>query len=220
MQFRRTLNLPECRRRGVHPSFLRVWAEGIRLEGHEGAGSFFMQDYNSVICGEDRAAEEVDRLTQEGKIFWFEPNDVPDDLDVCPSTLIVRNARMRLVHDWSRAGLNDFLVLPPVEFDTVDSWVNVLHPGVFMAGLDIRDCFLHWPVRRDSRHRLGIRHPATKRFGVYLFLPPGIAPAPAINEQNIKEVVRVAAAPIGIIVRRFVDDLRFRNTNKLEPEQD
>ena len=220
MQSQRTLNLHICRQRGVSEHFLQLWRDGIHLEGHERAEAFFLEDYNSVKYGADRAAEEVDRLTEEGKIFWFAPDEVPDDLDVCPTTLIVRNSRMRVVHDWTRAGLNEHLAIPDITFDTVDSWVNVLRPGCFMAGLDIKDCFLHWPIHRDSRHRLGIRHPWTHALGVYLFLPPGLAPAPGINEQHVQEVVRVASLHVPIIIRRFVDDLRLLNDSNLSPDDD
>ena len=220
MQFHRALNLPICRLRGVSEHFLPLWRDGIRLEGHHDAAAFFLDDYSSVYYGADRAAEEVDRLTDEGKIYWFPPGEVPADLGVCPTTLIVRNSRMRVVHDWTRAGLNDHLAIPDVSFDTVDSWINALRPGCFVAGLDIKDCFLHWPIHRESRHRLGIRHPWTHELGVYLFLPPGLAPAPGINEQRVQEVVRVASQDLPIVIRRFVDDLRLLNALALDPVED
>ena len=220
MQSQRTLNLPLCRLRGVSEHFLQLWRDGIRLEGHQDAHAFSLEDYSSVRYGADRAGEEVDRLTDEGNIYWFPPGEVPEDLDVCPTTLIVRNSRMRVVHDWTRAGLNEHLAVPEVNFDTVDSWINALRPGCFMAGLDMKDCFFNWPIHRDSRHRLGIRHPWTNELGVYLFLPPGLAPAPGINEQHVQEVVRVASMHLPIIIRRFVDDLRLLNDSVLGPEDD
>ena len=69
MQAQRTLDLLECQRRGVSDEFLLAWRNGIKLEGHEQAGRFFLEDYSSVQFGADRAAEEIDRLTEEGKIL-------------------------------------------------------------------------------------------------------------------------------------------------------
>ena len=220
MQKNRIINMNMCRQRGVSEPVLAEWQSGVRLDGHEDAAHFDLDDYQSVKFGMERAAEEIDRLTSAGKIFWFEEDCVPDDLDVCPSSLIVRNARMRLVHDWTRAGLNQHLALPDTSFDTVDSLINALRPNCVIAGMDIMDCFLHWPVHRDSRHRLGVRHPWTGRLGVYLFVPPGLAPAPGINERNLAEATRVASLDVPIIIRSFVDDLRLVNSVALSPDED
>ena len=165
------------------------------------------------------AALEIDRLAEEGRVFWYE-DEVPHDLDICPSTLIVKMERSRLVHDWTRAGLNEFLVNPPTEYDTIDTLVSALRPNGFIAGLDIKDCFLHWPVDADSRRRLGVRHPLSNKRGVYLFLPPGLASAPGWNEQDVGEIVRVATLDMPILVARFVDDLRIVNNTSIGIEQD
>ena len=70
-QNNRTLNLTMCERRGVGGEFLREWQEGVCLEGHELASRYDMADYQSVKWGQDRAAEEIDRLSDPGTIFWF-----------------------------------------------------------------------------------------------------------------------------------------------------
>ena len=141
-----TLKLDVCQRLGVKDVFLQEWREGVRLTGHELANPFHVADYPSVIYGYDRAAEEVDRLASEGKIHWFDHDNVPADVDVCPSTLVIKQARMRLVHDWTRVGLNECLEVPPVAFATLDSLLCGLRPRCHIAGLGVRDCFLHWPV--------------------------------------------------------------------------
>ena len=220
MQANRTLNLEVCERAGVRPEFLRQWREGIRLPGAEHAPRFFMQDYPSVQLHFDRAAEEVERLTAAGKIYWYPADDVPDDVDVGPSTLIIKNSRMRLVHDWTRAGLNECLELPAMASDTLDLLINNLRPLCHVAGLDIRDCFLHWPLHASCRRKLGVRHPWTGKIGVYLFLPPGLGPAPAINDVHVAEVVRVAAQGMPLHIARYVDDLRMLNSVSMPPEDD
>ena len=192
MQRNRTLNLEVCRALGVHDKFVDEWKHGVRLDGHDVAPAFNVPDPPSIEYGYDRASEEIDRLAAEGKIWWYEDNEVPVDIDICPSTLVVKNSRMRLVHGWSRVGLNECLVVPETSFATIDSLLNVLRPGCHIAGLDVKDCFLHWPVHASCRHRLGVRHAWTGQVGVYLFLPPGLSPAPGINERNMAEATRVA----------------------------
>ena len=111
--------------------------------------------------------------------------------------------------------LNECLVVPEMTSDTLDILINQLRPNCHVAGLDIRDCFLHWPIHRSCRHRLGVRHPWTGRLGVYMFLPPGLGPAPAINESRVSEIVMVAVKHMPLLVCRYVDDLRILNTAAL-----
>ena len=82
-----------------------------------------------------------------------------------------------------------------------------------MAGLDFQDCFFHWKVNSKSRKWLGVRHPVSKRLGVFLFVPFGLGPAPGINDRNVAEIIRVVKEMNpGIEVVVFVDDLRLFNT--------
>ena len=74
-----TLKLDVCQRLGVSDSFLQEWRDGVRLPGHELAASFNATDYPSIVYGYDRASEEIDRLTQGGKIYWFEHGEFPGD---------------------------------------------------------------------------------------------------------------------------------------------
>ena len=125
-----------------------------------------------------------------------------------------------MVHDWTKAGLNEVLVIPDMACDTLDMLINQLRPGCHVAGLDIKDCFLHWPLRASCRRKLGVRHPWTGQTGVYLFLPPGLGPAPAINDRRVAEIVRVTAGTMPLLVVRYVDDLRFLSATALQPHED
>ena len=69
MQTNRTLDINMCRRRGVSELIFAEWESGVRLDGHEDAANFDLEDYQSVKFGMERAAEEIDRLTSAGKIF-------------------------------------------------------------------------------------------------------------------------------------------------------
>ena len=157
-----SLNLATCENLGVPEEFLIEWALGVRLTGAQDAPRFDRRDYPSVELNPDRAAEEIDRLTSLGKIFWHPDGLRPAYLDICPTTLIVKSSRLRLVHDWTAVGLNRCLHVPPVSFDTMDTFIRLFRPNCFMAGPDIQDCFLHWPTHNTDRRRLGVRHPVTQ----------------------------------------------------------
>ena len=84
-----------------------------------------------------------------------------------------------------------------------------------MAGLDFQDCFLHWKIHPTCRRLLGVRHPITRQFGVFLFMPFGLGPAPGINDRNISQVIVVCKRAVkDIEVSAFVDDLRLTNANR------
>ena len=90
MQTNRTLQLDHCRDAGVDPEFLLQWELGIILEGHQSAPRFCVPDYPSVEAHFDRAAEEIDRITAEGKIHWFPQGEEPEDLDNSKKTMIAK----------------------------------------------------------------------------------------------------------------------------------
>ena len=214
------INLDLCRVLNVNEEIIDQLQHGVQLQGHLDAEPYDMADYPSVKLHPETAAAELDRLTEAGKIFWYDVGDHPEDLDIAPMTLILKAERARLVHDWTRAGVNAHLHTPKTQFQTMDDLLATLRPGCFVAGLDIHDCFYHWAVHGDSRRRLGVRHPITNRVGVYLFLPPGLAAAPAINEVLVKALVAAAASGLDVLITRFVDDLRLVNRNKFSVLED
>ena len=117
----------------------------------------------------------------------------PSDLRVCPSRLIVKPDKIRVGRHWSNlaCGLNGLLVNPPVEFGDIDGLLGMPWPGAFVAGLEFQDCFSHWLASPAFRRSLGVRHPATRRLCVHLFLPFGLGPSPEWNDRYVREVLRV-----------------------------
>ena len=79
---------------------------------------------------------ELDRLADLGKIHWYKDGSYPTDLRACPSHLIVKRDKNRMVHDWSCAQcpLNAMLANPPVEYGTMDDFLCMLSPGAYMGG--------------------------------------------------------------------------------------
>ena len=188
------------------------WFEGVELPLTESPPVAALPDYPSVVEDRQKAAVELDRLAALGKIHWYEDGSYPPDLRVCPSHLIVKESKNRMVHDWSCAQypLNAMLVNPPVEYGTMDGFLELLSSGAYMGGVDLQDCFLHWLVAPIHRRLLGVRHPITGVLGVYLFLPFGLGPSPGINDACVKEVLDVVRAHFPRLQAvDFVDDIRL-----------
>ena len=216
-----TINAQACEILGVAESFASEWQTGVILEGADNAPSYFLDDYPNMRQHAEVAAEELDRFTKLHKIFWYPDGKFPSDLCVCPANIILKSSRARIVHDWSRVGLNRFLYKPDVHYGTMDDFLAKMRPRGYMAGLDFKDCFLHWLVHSSSRRKLGVRHPITSQLGVFLFLPFGLSPAPGINDRNVGEVIRVCENAVrGVAVVAFVDDLRLFNIQADSPEED
>ena len=171
------INFERCRAYGIDDELTTLWRDGIILEGHELADPFNVPDNPSVLSQPETAAAELDRLAAEGKIHWYERHRVPSDLDIAPTTLILKGERSRLGHGWTKAGLNQHLTTPPSRSNTMGDLIQHVWESCHIAGLDIKDCFLHWPIHASCRHRLGVRRPWTGEIGVYMFLPPGLVPS-------------------------------------------
>ena len=177
-----TINYRACKEMGVQEPFLTEWAEGVTLEGAAGMEPFFFEDYPNLNENAEVAAQELDRLTSRQKIFWYPKGVTPTNLSVCPGNLILTGSRPRVVQDWTKAGLNQRLVIPDVNYGTMDSFLENMKPRAYMAGLDFQDCFFHWKVHRDSRKWLGLRHPISQRLGFFPFMAFVLGPAPGIND--------------------------------------
>lgn len=210
-----SLSLSVAAEVGVCDRFLQTWFRGISFDSSHAPPVARVENYSSVLQDPDTAGKEMDRLTGLGKIHWYH-HGAPPDLRVCPSKLIIKPDKVRLVHDWSCANypLNSLLPNPPVNYGTMDSFLAAMGPGSWMAGIDFRDCFLHWPIGPACRRWLGIKHPVTGLFGCYLFLPFGLGPAPGWNDICVKEVLRVAALAFpDLVLVDYVDDIRMVHTS-------
>ena len=218
-----SLSPTACRGAGVEDRFLKLWFRGIELEARTMPDRVQIDDYPSVRQQAEVAGEELDRLTALGKIHWYQLDSPPPDLRVCPSQLIVKPDKVRLVHDWSNPQyrLNSLLSNPPVAYGSMDSFLAVVSPGGYMAGLDLQDCFMHWLVSPRCRRWLGVRHPVTRQLGCYLFLPFGLGPSPGWNDACVKEVLRVCLrSQPKLYIVDFVDDLRLtEQSGEQEPLQ-
>ena len=142
----------------------------------------------SVLGDRYRAAAGFGRSAAFGKIHWYSVGSYPPVLRVCPSHLVVRGDKMRVVRDVSSASypLNSVLGNPPVQYGATGALVRLLSPGECMGGVDLQDYFLRWLMAPTRRRYLGGTHPVSGVLGVYLFLPSGLGPAPEWNDKCVK----------------------------------
>ena len=66
-----TIDWHACRSAGVQDQFLTEWSEGVFLKGGENAEHFFMDDYPCLKENAAIAADELQRLTDKGKILYL-----------------------------------------------------------------------------------------------------------------------------------------------------
>ena len=99
---------------------LALWFEGIESPATGEPPVAALPDYPSALEDRFRVAAALGRLAAMGKIHWYDAGSHPPDLRVCPSHLIVKKEKARVVHDWSIAlySLNSVLVNSPVQYGT------------------------------------------------------------------------------------------------------
>ena len=122
------IDIEVCRKFGVQDSFLKEWAGGVILEGAEQATPFFSDDYPKLKENAEVAASELDRPASRQMILWYPDGTVSANLSVCPGNLILKGSRPREVQDWTKAGLNNLLTIPDVNYGTMDSFLELMHP--------------------------------------------------------------------------------------------
>ena len=210
-----TISDTACYEHGADLDFMTVALGGVVYPLRPGLAPRICEDYPNYT-GNKEAGAEIDRLTSLNKIHWYEPGSTPPDLLIAPSKVVIKPDKTRVVHDWSApqgGPLNEYMGPVDVRYGTMDAWLRVLYPGAWMAGLDLMDCFLTWPVHPSQRRLLGIRHPITGVLGCYLFMPFGVGPCPGVNDWCMKHLLDIVQRCIDdVTILDFVDDLRLVKT--------
>ena len=70
--------------------------------------------------------------------------------------------------------------------------VALLRPGVYRAGLDLKDCFLHWLASPARGLFLEVRPPVFRRRGVYLCLLFGMGSSPGRTDRCSEDLLQLA----------------------------
>ena len=166
---------------------------------------------SSVNEDRDVAAAELDRLALLGKIHWRDCGSYPPELRVCPPHLIVKEDKVRVVHDWSnyQYPLNSVLAN-----GAMGEFLELLSPGAFIGGIDLQDCFLRCLASPSRRRFLGVRHPVSSTLRVYLFIPLGLVPPPGWNDFFVRAVLNSAQLKFSSLrALDIVGDLRLLDAN-------
>ena len=66
-----------------------------------------------------------------------------------------------------------------------------LSPLALVSGADGIDMFYNWMAPPRERRIFGIQCPITGKLGCFVTTPMGFAPVPGVNDENVKEILRV-----------------------------
>lgn len=206
-----SLSPEACWKYGVNPVFIKYWFAGREFDLNEEIEQYVLPDYPKWDKFGERVSDEIDRLHDIHKIIFYDEEVEPSDLNISSANIIVKQEKLRIVIDWSadECPLNAAMASPETSYASIESFVAMLFPRCFVFGCDFQDCFLHWLVSATSRRYLGFRHPLHGQKGTYLFYPFGLGCSPGVNDESVKEVLRVVLEQIPEIrLVDFVDDLR------------
>ena len=132
--------------------------------------------------------------------------DVTTDEHVHPLLAVVKpGKKVRICIDLSR-NLNDFLNHIPFRYSTVTDAVRLSFRGCWYAKLDLSNCFLSFPLHRDTRPYLRFRLDGQ----LYQFerIPFGLDSAPRICTQLLSVVAHELTCR-GVVFVRYLDDFLF-----------
>ena len=191
-----SLSIESCIRWGINPNFVREWFAGLKFDvTNEEYAVTNTDNYPASVTYEDYFTQEVYRFVSKNKVVVYDLNKQPVDITVAPGTILVQRqgTKLRLVADWSHPDcrLSQSLYSVPVDYSGWWDLLEVMRPNCFVSGLDLQDCYAHWMIHPMHRRFLGIQTPQTGKVACHLYLPFGIAPAPGINDRNVKELIRV-----------------------------
>ena len=71
------------------------------------------------------------------------------------------NGKVRDILDASASGLNSACAGIPCVLDQIPDVIDILHPNIWMAKVDLSDAFFNWPLAYEMRDFMGIRHPSS-----------------------------------------------------------
>lgn len=212
---------------GCDPKYLKVWDEGWKLEPQNRL-SDELKNHRSLDEVAERVHREYQRLEAKGKCTLFPPGEPkPDRLHVSPCAAVVTDkvyeaggrvpeqvpweekTKLRIVLDLLRGGVNKELADVGVNFSSAEKAASMLTRNCWMWTIDLTDAFLNWRVHPDDTWMLGFYSPQTNQFGKHEYSMFGMPSAPGINDESVKEILRLLKEVEGISPEDFVDDLFY-----------
>ena len=208
-----TLNIEESIKHGIPQETINEWFGGIEIKftNNIRPETFDVDNYNSVKNNAERAGQELDRIVESKKAYYLPFDTIPHDLSIAPGSLVVRPDRLRYVTDWSNSdvNLNQSCSEESVDYKSLNDMIEHFRQNGYWFGLDLKDCFSHWPLSPSCRRLFGFKNHASGEIGCFLFLPQGLSPSPGHNDRQIKQCIMAARrfAP-KVLLFDFVDDIR------------
>ena len=154
-----------------------------------------------------RVQEQVQKLVDSGAIYEVQPQPcLVSRIFAIPK----HPTGWRLILDVS--DLNQLLVVPSFKMTNHRSLASLLqHPAAWVASLDLKDAYMHVPIRPNLHKFLALT--CWKKLFFFRSLPFGLAPAPwlfsALMEQALNQLRKQ-----GIQVLGYIDDLIFWHQDK------
>lgn len=72
--------------------------------------------------------------------------------------------------------------------------------------LSLADAFFNWRVYHDDALWLGVWSPGREQYGCYRYLPFGMKTSPALNDESVKDVLRLLDLREEVTLTDFVDE--------------
>lgn len=223
-----TLRADNLRTLGASEHFLDRWENGHALNLAAGAVETHA-NHKSLATNVAWADVEWSRLEALGKIEFFPPGVCPPNLHVNPCALLLKERpdtdaatpdaerfKARLLCDLLRSHINERLPKLSVNYGTVDLALSRMRTGVFLFVIDFADCFFHWKLSSQDSMNMGFFSPPRNCYRRYLYLAFGLGSAPAINDESVKEILRLLELHTTIQLTDFVDDLLGNAPSELD----
>ena len=153
-----------------------------------------------------RVQEQVQTLLDQGAIYEVNPQPC-----ILSRVFVVPKfpTGSRLILDVS--DLNQHIVIPSFKMTNHRSLASLLQPPAWVASLDLKDAYLHIPMRKNLHKFLALT--CWGRLFFFRALPFGLAPAPwlfsALMEHALGELRKE-----GVQVLGYIDDLIFWHQDK------
>ena len=228
-----TLKLDFLEACGASAELLRQWKEGRSLGVDNQPVPKRARNHPSVDMHANWAEREWTRLEDAGKVEFFPLGARPAELNVNPCGLILKQRegiqedateeqkyKARLIVDLRRGRVNAHLPEIGVSYGTLEQAISRMRRNSWLFVVDLQDCFFNWRVAPADTMMLGFFSPARKQFGKYNYLPFGLKPAPGINDQSVKEIMRLLLLHKRVNLLDFVDDLLGANEHERQAWSD
>ena len=223
------LRIDALEQAGADRSLLRLWAHGRPLAA-EDRHPVQVRNHPSLLAGIAWAEKEWERLGRLGKVTFFPVGAPrPPRLNVNPCALILKpragvpdsasdEERLKacLIVDLKRGRVNERLPWIGVAYGTVELAISRMSKNDFLFVLDLQDSFFNWRVAPEDTWELGFYAPGRRQFGKYDYFPFGLASSPGVNDESLKEVLRLLEEHTCVELTDFVDDLLGRGSTEAE----